>query len=163
MKSAQDYLPTCHWLMKSEPDVFSIDDLIRVGVEPWNGVRNYQARNFMRDHMKVGHEVLFYHSNTEVPGIVGTARVVREAEPDDTAWDPASPYFDAKSSRDLPRWWCVRLGHGNRFSQTVALATLRADERLSEMLVVRPGQRLSVQPVSEAEFARVLELASAPY
>lgn len=148
--------------MKSEPDVFSIDDLIRVGEEPWNGVRNYQARNFMRDHMQVGHEVLFYHSNTQVPGVVGTAQVVGEAEPDELAWDPTSDYFDAKSSRDQPRWWCVRLGRGLRFPKIVSLATLRVDDCLSEMLVVRPGQRLSIQPVSAAEFARVLELASAP-
>jgi predicted RNA-binding protein with PUA-like domain len=162
VKSAQDYLPTRYWLMKSEPDVFSIDDLMRVGEEPWTGVRNYQARNFMRDQMRVGHHVLFYHSNTQVPGIVGTARVVSEAEPDATSWDPSSPYFDPKSTAELPRWFCVRLGQGNKFSRPVTLACLKADAQLTQMLLIRPGQRLSVQPVSEDEFNRVLELAQEP-
>jgi predicted RNA-binding protein with PUA-like domain len=98
---------TRHWLMKSEPDAFSIDDLQRAGIEPWNGVRNYQARNFMRDGMQVGDGILFYHSNTKVPGIVGLARVASAAYPDETQFDPGSDYFDPKATRENPRWMLV--------------------------------------------------------
>ena len=111
-----------YWLMKSEPDAFSIDDLAKVKVEPWNGVRNYQARNFMRDGMQVGDGILFYHSNTKVPGIVGLATVASTAYPDDTQFDPKSDYHDPKSTRENPRWMLVDVAFDRKLKQVIALA-----------------------------------------
>lgn len=146
------------WLMKSEPDVFSIDDLEREGSTPWDGVRNYQARNYMRDMMAVGDLVLFYHSNTAPPGIVGVARVIREAYPDPTAFDETSEVFDPKSSPTAPRWFLVDVGFVERWPRTVTLDELKADPALAEMLVVQRGQRLSIQPVEPVHFRHVLAL-----
>ncbi len=151
--------------MKSEPDVFSIDDLERRGREPWDGVRNYQARNFMRDEMAVGDLVLFYHSNASPPGVAGIAKVASAAYPDPTAFDPDSGYYDPKSDPDDPRWWLVDVGFVERFAEIVSLDALKHAAKpgteLDGMLVVRRGQRLSVQPVEKPHFAAVLRMAGA--
>jgi len=147
-----------YWLMKSEPDVFSIDDLKRVGVEPWDGVRNYQARNMMRDQMKLGDQVFFYHSNTKVPGIVGIMEVVREGYPDDTAYNPESKYYDPKDSPEKPRWYRVDVRYVRHTSRVITLYEMRQDPALQDMPLVRKGNRLSVMPVSEAEWQHILEL-----
>ncbi|MCE4505669.1 EVE domain-containing protein, partial [Xanthomonas hortorum] len=114
-----------YWLMKSEPDTFSIDDLERVGTEPWNGVRNYQARNFMRDGMHVGDGVFFYHSNCKVPGIVGIAKIASAAYPDDTQFDPKSDYHDPKASREDPRWMLVDVSFERKLKRTIALDEIK--------------------------------------
>lgn len=150
-----------YWLMKSEPSVYAIEDLERDGRAEWEGVRNYQARNLMRDEMRRGDLVLFYHSNARPSGVAGVARVVREAYPDPTALDPESPYHDPRATPEDPRWVQVDLGFVERFDRVVPLAELKADPALEGMLVIRRGQRLSVQPVERAHFARVLELAGA--
>lgn len=142
------------WLMKSEPDAYSIDDLERDGRTTWDGVRNYQARNHLRD-AKRGDTVLFYHSSTKPPGVAGVARVTREAFPDPTATDAKSEYFDPKSSADDPRWFTVEVEFVERFEDLVTLDELKADPRFEGMLVTRRGQRLSVQPV-EPEHARAV-------
>lgn len=147
------------WLMKSEPDVYSIDDLARDGSTAWEGVRNYTARNFMRDEMALGDRILFYHSNAEPPGIAGLAEVVGLAEADATQFDPKSEYFDAAATRDAPRWLAVRVGFVSKLKRLVPLDVLKADRSLDGMLVVAKGQRLSVQPVLEAHYRRVLALA----
>lgn len=149
-----------YWLMKSEPDTFSIDDLERVGVEPWNGVRNYQARNFMRDGMSVGDGVLFYHSNTKVPGIVGTATVASAAYPDDTQFDPRSDYFDPKSSRDEPRWFLVDIRFERKLARTIELDQIKqhADRLGEDFPLIRRGNRLSVLPVSTDQYQYLLSL-----
>jgi len=147
-----------YWLMKSEPDVFGIDDLKRVGVEPWDGVRNYQARNMMRDQMKLGDQVFFYHSNTKVPGIVGIMEVVREGYPDDTAYNPESKYYDPKDSPEKPRWYRVDVRYVRHTSRVITLNEMRQDPALQDMPLVRKGNRLSVMPVSEAEWQHILEL-----
>jgi len=142
--------------MKSEPDVFSIDDLEREGSTPWDGVRNYTARNYMRDMMAMGDLILYYHSNTSPPGIVGLGRVVRASYPDPTAFDPESGYFDPKSTRASPRWFLVDVGFVEKFPTMITLDDLKGDPELAEMLVVQRGQRLSVQPVEPAHFRHVL-------
>jgi predicted RNA-binding protein with PUA-like domain len=149
-----------YWLMKSEPDEFSIADLERVGVEPWTGVRNYQARNFMRDGMKVGDGILFYHSNTKVPGVVGIARVASAAYPDPTQFDPRSDYHDPGSTREEPRWLMVDVGFERALSRTVSLDELKAAaDRLGEdFALLRRGNRLSVLPVTAAQWRTILSL-----
>lgn len=149
--------------MKTEPSVFGIDDLERVGREPWDGVRNYQARNFMRDEMAVGDLVLLYHSNAKPPGVAGVARVASEAYPDPTAFDGRSKYHDPKSDPDDPRWWLVDVEFVERLPEFVSLDALKADAEgpLDGMLVVRRGQRLSIQPVEARHFARVLRMGRA--
>lgn len=149
-----------YWLMKSEPDVYSIDDLARDGTTSWSGVRNYQARNFMRDDMKVGDLVLFYHSNAEPPGVAGIAKVVRTAHPDLTALDPRSPYHDLKATPENPIWQMVDVGFVAAFKRIVSLDELRADPALAGMLVIKRGMRLSVQPVDPAHFKRVESMAT---
>lgn len=146
------------WLMKSEPDVYGIDDLARDGVTSWEGVRNYQARNSMRDDMRVGDRVLFYHSNADPPGVAGLAEVRREAYPDPFAFDPTSPYFDPRSNRASPTWLTVDVGFIERFPRVVSLQALKDDPALDGMLVTRKGQRLSVMPVEPAHFERVVAL-----
>lgn len=145
--------------MKSEPDAFGIDDLVRVKVEPWTGVRNYQARNFMRDQMKVGDRVLFYHSNATPPGVAGLARVARTGVVDDTQFEPSSPYYDPGSDRAAPRWICVDVELERKLPRLVALDELRANPALDGMLVLARGMRLSVQPVTAAHFAAVVAMA----
>ena len=148
-----------HWLMKSEPDEASIDDLARAPHQtlPWTGVRNYQARNFMRDGMRVGDGVLFYHSSCPQPGIAGLARVASTAYPDATQFDPSSPYFDAASKRDAPRWHHVDVSFVAK-TRLLSLADLRAEPELTGMVVLRRGNRLSITPVDPDEWATVLAL-----
>jgi len=148
-----------YWLMKSEPDVYSIDDLARDGRTCWDGVRNYQARNFMRDRMRVGDAVLFYHSNAKPPGVAGLARVCREAYPDHSAFDVNDPHYDPKSDPDKPRWFMVDLEFVERFDELLPLDELKSDPKLEGMLVIQKGQRLSVQPVEPAHFKHVVKRA----
>jgi len=148
------------WLMKSEPDVYSIDDLERDGTEPWEGVRNYQARNFMRE-MAVGDLALFYHSNAKPPGVAGVCRISREAYPDATQFDEKSKYFDAKSQIEDPRWSMVDVAFVEKFDEEVSLQALKDDPALEGMLVTQKGSRLSVQPVAKKHFKRVLKMAGA--
>ena len=147
--------PVAYWLMKSEPDVYSIDDLARDGITPWTGVRNYQARNFMRS-MQVGDGVLFYHSSCPEPGIAGIARVASDIQPDPTQFDPASPYFDPKSDPQSPRW-LLREVQALRKIPLVALATLRATPELADLVVLQRGSRLSITPVSAAHWDFIVE------
>jgi len=149
-----------YWLMKSEPSVFSLRDLRASPGQTtsWDGVRNYQARNFMRDEMKIGDAVLFYHSNCPAPGIAGLAEIVREAYPDVSALDPGSPYRDPRSRPANPRWVTVDVKYREEFPEIVALSSIRKDPRLSGMLLLLKGQRLSVQPVSPQEFAVIVAL-----
>lgn len=151
-----------YWLMKSEPDVFSINDLKKRGAKGvhWDGVRNYQARNFMRE-MKKNDLVLFYHSNCKVPGIVGVMKVIREAYPDHTAFDADDPHFDPKSNPDKPRWDMVDVAFVERFTDTIGLAEMRAVKGLQEMLVLRKGNRLSITPVSQQEWNTVVRMSKA--
>ena len=147
------------WLLKTEPETYSIRDLARDGATTWEGVRNYQARNSMRDDMKLGDPVLIYHSNASPPGVVGVARVSAEARPDPHAWDPTSKYYDPKASPDVPRWVLVEVAFVEELPRVVTLEELKADPALDGMEVTRKGSRLSVQPVSQAHFERVLALA----
>ncbi|MGJ7903726.1 EVE domain-containing protein [Lysobacter sp. 1R34A] len=149
-----------YWLMKSEPDTFSIDDLQRVGTEPWNGVRNYQARNYMRDGMKVGDGVLFYHSNTAVPGIAGLATIASEAYPDPTQFDAKSDYYDGKSSREDPRWLLVDVAFERKFERVIPLDEIkaRADDLGEDFALTRRGNRLSVLPVTAAQWKLLLSM-----
>ena len=149
-----------YWLMKSEPSVYSIDDLQRDGSTSWEGVRNYQARNFMRDDMRVGDGVLFYHSNAKPMGIYGVAEVVREAYPDDTAFDPTSRYHDPKSDPAQPTWLMVDVGYVRTFKAPVTLSALKEIPGLEEMMVIRKGSRLSVQPVTPQEWDIVMRAAA---
>ncbi|AKK68709.1 EVE domain-containing protein [Xanthomonas translucens] len=149
-----------YWLMKSEPDVFSIDDLRRVGSEPWNGVRNYQARNFMRDGMRVGDGILFYHSNCKLPGIVGVATVASAAYPDDTQFDPESDYHDPKATREQPRWYLVDVAFERKLARTIALDEIKQhSDALGEgFALTARGNRLSVFPVTAAQWKLLLAL-----
>jgi predicted RNA-binding protein with PUA-like domain len=150
-----------HWLMKSEPGTYSIDDLARDGQTCWEGVRNYQARNFMRDEMRVGDLAIFYHSNAKPPGAVGVARIARAGYPDHYAVDPESRYHDRRCSPEKNPWVMVDVAFVERFAAAVSLADLKADPALDGMLVTRRGQRLSVQPVQPDHFERVLALGRA--
>lgn len=141
-----------YWLMKSEPDEYSIDDLKRDKVAPWFGVRNYQARNFMRDHMQHGDIVLFYHSSCENVGVVGIAKVVSTAYADATQFDPKSPYYDLKATKEKPRWMLVDVRFVKRFKKIVSIGDLRQEKDLKDMVILRPGNRLSVTPVTKKEY-----------
>ncbi|NLI30515.1 MAG: EVE domain-containing protein [Nitrospiraceae bacterium] len=147
-----------HWLMKSEPAAFSFDDLhARPGrTDHWDGVRNYQARNFMRQ-MRRGDQVLFYHSNCEQPAVVGIAEVVREAYPDFTAWDPKSVHFDAASTPDAPRWFMVDVRWKQAFARAVTLTEMKGMRELSEMPLLRRGSRLSVMPVTGEQYRAIVD------
>ena len=151
-----------YWLLKSEPDVFSLEDLKNCPnqTEPWDGIRNYQARNLIRDEMKLGDQAFFYHSRQAEPAIVGTVKVVREAYPDHTSWDLSSKYFDEKSSPENPRWLMVDVQFENEFSRPVTLKELRSLPELKEMFLLRKGMRLSIQPVTEEEFRLILAIAN---
>lgn len=148
-----------YWLMKSEPDAFSIDDLEKVDVEPWDGVRNYQARNFMRQ-MQVGDHIFFYHSNTKVPGIVGVMTVAKAAYPDPTQFNPESKYYDPKSDPDKPRWDLVEVKFGKKWQQVLSLQTLKNMPELANFKLVQKGNRLSVMPVSEQHWQTIMQVAS---
>ena len=147
-----------YWLMKSEPHVYSIDDLEADGETMWDGVRNYQARNFMRDDMEVGDRVLFYHSNASPPGVVGVAEVVKEGYPDHTARDPDSDYYDEKATEEDPRWYMVDIEFARKLPRMVTLHEMKDEPALDDM-VVTGRSRLSVQPVEEHHFEHVLEMA----
>ena len=147
-----------HWLMKSEPDVYSIDDLERDGREMWDSIRNYQARNMMRDEMKTGDKVFFYHSACEEPGIVGIAKVAGKPYPDPTAFDPKDKHFDAKSDPDNPRWVLVDVKYVRKLKRTISLSELKEHKALSEMVLVRRGNRLSIMPVSKGDWDYILAL-----
>lgn len=150
------------WLMKSEPDVYGYDDLEREGRTAWDGIRNYQARNFMRDSMQVGDLVLFYHSNVPDPGVVGLARVVSTPYPDPTQFDPDSRYHDAASTHDAPRWILVDVAPVRRLERTVTLSEMKSDPTLVDLPLVRRGNRLSIMPVTAEQAAHVLALARTP-
>ncbi len=149
------------WLLKSEPDTFGIKDLKARGKkgEPWDGVRNYQARNMLRDEFKKGDLVFFYHSNTKTPGIVGIAEVIREAFPDPTQFDPESKYYDPKSTPDKPRWFCPQVRFHSLFKSTISLDQLKNVATLQDMPLVRKGNRLSVMPVTQQQWKIILEMA----
>ena len=146
-----------HWLMKSEPDVYGIDHLQQDGTTLWDGIRNYQARNFMRT-MQVGDRAFFYHSNATPPGIVGLMEVVETGLTDPSQFDPANKYFDPKSKPEAPRWDCVRLRYMGRFAALLSLDALREQFSVEELPVVRQGNRLSILPVPEASAERLLAL-----
>jgi predicted RNA-binding protein with PUA-like domain len=147
-----------YWLMKSEPDAFSIDDLAKVKREPWSGVRNYQARNFMRQ-MQPGDGVLFYHSSTAVPGVVGIAEVATEAYPDPTQFQKKSDYYDPKSKPEEPRWSLVDVAFVRKLDRVIALEELRAvADKLEGLALLQRGSRLSVSPVTAAQWKTILSL-----
>ena len=145
--------------MKSEPSEYSIDDLKRDKKAPWFGVRNYQARNYMRDAMKIGDEVLFYHSSCPEPGVAGIARVASLAYPDATQFDEKSPYHDPKAKKENPRWMLVDVKFVKQFKQIVTLSELRQEKSLQNLLILRPGNRLSITPVTAKEFDGICHLA----
>ncbi len=149
-----------YWLMKSEPGTFGITDLDRLPekTDHWDGIRNYQARNFMRDQMHIGDKAFFYHSNCPEPGIVGTMEVVREAYPDFTALDPDSHYFDPKSSPENNRWCMVDMQLRDIFPRTLTLVELRQHAPLGEMILLRKGNRLSIMPVTVGEWEYIIGL-----
>jgi predicted RNA-binding protein with PUA-like domain len=147
-----------HWLMKCEPAAYTIEDLERDGVTSWEGVRNYQARNFMRDEMQVGDPVLFYASNAEPSGVTGLARIARAAYPDHFAWRKGHKYFDEASTKERPVWYMVDVEFAARFPAIVPLDTLRRTPGLEHMMVLRKGSRLSIQPVTKAEYDIVVKL-----
>lgn len=147
-----------YWLMKSEPNEYSIDDLKRDKKAPWFGVRNYQARNFMRDSMQIGDEVLFYHSSCPEPGVAGLAQVLSNAYPDKTQFEKKSPYFDPKATKEHPRWMLVDVKFVERFESVVTLAELRQEKTLKDLVILRPGNRLSITPVTLQEFQSIYKL-----
>jgi len=149
---------TQYWLMKSEPEAFSIDDLKEVGTEPWDGIRNYEARNSMRDDMKVGDKILFYHSNVRPPVIVGTMEVASEPYPDHTQFDPDSKYFDEKSSEEDPTWQLVDVKFTQKFDEPVTRDAIKAEKTLQDMVLLN-RMRLSITPVKKKEFKKILEMA----
>lgn len=149
-----------YWLVKSEPDAYSIDDLAADGRTHWDGVRNYMARNHIHD-MAIGDRVLYYHSQVRPPGVVGLAEVVKEAYPDHTAWDEDSKYFDPKSTPDSPVWWMVDVAFVEKFHRMVSIDEIRRDPTLAEMVLVK-NSRLSVQPVTPEEFDHILDLVRRP-
>ncbi len=148
-----------YWLIKSEPHEFSFDDLLKKQSEPWSGIRNYQARNFMRDGMKLGDRVLFYHSSTLILAVVGIAEVASQAYPDPLQFNKRSKYFDQGSKKDNPRWIAVDIKAIERLKNSVTLDTMKSDSELQTMRLIKRGNRLSVMPVSEKEFKRILELS----
>ena len=147
-----------YWLIKSEPEEFSIDALAKVGIEPWSGVRNYQARNFMRDGMQVGDGILFYHSNCAEPGVVGIAEVASAAHADPTQFNKRSDYFDPASKPEEPRWLLVDVRFKRKLKRTITLNELKARAELEEFALVRRGNRLSVLPVTRAQWDFILDL-----
>lgn len=151
-------MPTRYWLMKSEPESYSIDDLKRDGKTGWDGVRNYQARNFMRDQMQVGDPVLFYHSNAEPPGVAGIAQVCKKAYPDSSAFDPKDSHYDPKSTPEKPVWMRVDIKFVEKFPRLVSLRELRDHPKLHSLLVLKRAQRLSVQPVEKNHFEIIRRL-----
>ncbi|MDT4291918.1 EVE domain-containing protein [Methylomonas sp. MO1] len=152
-----------YWLMKSEPDTFGIDDLFNrpEQTEHWDGVRNYQARNMMRDDMKIGDKVFFYHSNCDEPGIVGIMQVVRESYPDFTAFDPDDKHFDPKSNPDKPTWYMVDVKFVRKLSRNISLRELKLKTELADLALLRRGNRLSIMPVNAEQWDFILGLENA--
>jgi predicted RNA-binding protein with PUA-like domain len=148
-----------YWLMKSEPDTYSIDDLKRDWSGHWEGVRNYQARNMIRDDMRKGDQAFFYHSSCKQPGIAGVMTLSSDAYPDFTACDRNSKYYDPKSSADNPRWFMVDVTFQRKFSGVISLAELKQHQQLADLLILRRGNRLSITPVAKKEWGFILELA----
>ena len=153
-----------YWLLKSEPEAFSIDDLANKPkkTDGWDGVRNYQARNMLRDEIKKGDLAFSYHSNCKEPGIVGIMEVVKSGYPDDTCFDPNSQYFDPKSTDDNPRWYRVDVRFKKKLKTPVLLTDMKSNPELSDLALVRKGNRLSVMPVGEHEWQTILEMADEP-
>jgi len=149
-----------HWLMKSEPGEFSIDDLARVKVEPWDGVRNYQARNFMRDEMSPGDAAFFYHSNCKSPAIVGVMKIAGRAYPDPTAFDPNDAHYDPKSDPDNPRWFLVDVRFVRKLKTQVTLERMKVEPALAGMRLLQRGNRLSVMPVDQPHWDHILEMSN---
>lgn len=149
-----------YWLLKSEPNEFSIDDLEAMApdAEHWDGVRNYQARNFMRDDMAIGDKAFFYHSNCKEIGIVGTMEVTSDAYPDHTAFDTNDKHYDPKSDPDTPRWFMVDFRFCEKFERTLTLAELKANPALEDLALVRRGNRLSIMPVSAEQWSTILDM-----
>jgi len=147
-----------YWLMKSEPDTYSIDDLQSFGVDHWDGIRNYQVRNFFRDQMQVGDQAFFYHSNCKEPGIVGTMEIVSKAYPDHTAFDPSEKYFDSKSDPENPRWLMIDVRYIRHLDRMIMLAELRQQKQIADMKLLQRGNRLSVLPLSKMEWQYILEM-----
>lgn len=148
-----------YWLMKSEPDVYSIDDLRRDGREMWDSIRNYQARNMMRDDMRIGDKVFFYHSNCKEPAIAGIAKVASKPYPDPTQFDKKSRYFDPKSTQDEPRWILVDVEFVRKFKKPITLAEIKANKGLEDMILVRRGNRLSIMPIEKNHWDLILTMA----
>lgn len=147
-----------YWLMKCEPDVFSIDDLERQKIEGWYGIRNYQARNMMRDAMRIGDQVFFYHSNVKVPGIVGIMKVISPPYPDPTQFDPDHRYYDPKATPEQPRWVQVDVEYVRHTRRLIALEELKKDDQLGELPLLRRGNRLSIMPVGHNDWQRILDI-----
>ncbi len=147
-----------YWLMKSEPDAYSIEDLERDGREMWDGIRNYQARNMMRDEMRIGDKVFFYHSNCKEPGIVGIMKVASKPYADPTQFDPESKYYDPKSGEEDPRWILVDVEFVRKLSRPITLTELKAQDGLDGMILLRRGNRLSIMPVEQRHWDLILGL-----
>jgi predicted RNA-binding protein with PUA-like domain len=147
-----------YWLMKSEPDVYGIDDLKRDKVEPWDGIRNYQVRNMFRDQMKVGDLAFFYHSNCKPPAVVGIMTIASEAYPDHTQFDPKSRYYDAKSDKENPRWLLVDVQYKRKLKREITLQELKENKKLKDFRLNQKGNRLSVIPVKKSEWDLILDL-----
>ncbi len=148
-----------YWLMKSEPNVYSIDSLCNDKVTLWTGVRNYQARNFMMNDMKIGDPVFFYHSSAEPPGIAGLAEISSVAKPDPTVFDQKSEGYDPKATKEKPIWFCVEVKFVKKFDRLIPLSDLKSNKKLKDLLVLQRGQRLSIQPVTEKDFLCILNLS----
>ncbi len=149
-----------YWLFKSEPNAYSIDDMQKDKKTYWDGVRNYQARNFIRDEMKKGDQVLFYHSNAKPNAVVGICEIVKEAYPDFTAFDPDNKHFDPKSKTDAPAWFMVDIKFIKKFSKSVSLEEIKSNSKLKKMRLVQRGNRLSVFPIEKAEFEVIEKLGN---
>jgi predicted RNA-binding protein with PUA-like domain len=151
---------TKYWLMKSEPNEYSIDDLKRDKIEMWDGIRNYQVRNFMRDEMRVGDRALFYHSNASEIGVAGEMKIAKKAYPDPTQFDPKNKHFDPKSAKEKPRWLCVDVRFVKKYPRVVTLAEMKTLAKLKNMKLLQKGNRLSVMPISKTEFETICKLAN---
>ena len=148
-----------YWIMKSEPNDYSINDLKKDKRAIWDGVRNYQVRNMFRDQMKVGDRAFFYHSNTKPLGIVGEMKIVKNAETDETQFDKNALHYDAKSIKENPRWLAPTVGFVSKFSNTITLDELKADKKLTDMAIVKKGNRLSVVPITKQHYEQILKLS----
>ncbi|MBC7420274.1 MAG: EVE domain-containing protein [Bdellovibrio sp.] len=150
-----------YWLMKSEPDTFSLDQLKKDKTTWWEGVRNYQARNYMMKDMQVADEVLFYHSNAEPPGVAGLATISKLAEADQLQFDKKSDVYDPKATKEKPNWFCTEVKFKTKFKNFISLDHIRQNKKLAEMLVIKKGSRLSIQPVTKAEYDQICQLGQA--